>query len=237
MDPIGFALDAFDTVGRHRGTDDWGFPLDTAVSWTLIDKGKSQEIPFDSLRTMSAAFVDLPQATNCVTKQVFRFATGREETAADDAALAGLTQEFISDGRRLKGFLLHFVGTDAFRKAAPTSDAEAPAPTMSQVVENVFTPACGSCHVAAGLGGLSLAGDDGLLARLLGASLGLPTMPLVTPGRPSDSYLWHKVVGTHTDIGGSGSRMPPTEPLHTAELDLLRAWILSLDSSQMGGAK
>ena len=76
MDPIGFALDSFDTVGRHRGTDDWGFPLDTAVNWTLIDKGTTEQIAFDSLKTMSAAFAELPQATDCVTKQVFRFATG-----------------------------------------------------------------------------------------------------------------------------------------------------------------
>ena len=237
MDPIGFALDAFDTVGRHRGTDDWGFPLDTTVNWTLIDNGQTQQVPFDSLRSMSEAFAALPQTTDCVTKQVFRFATGREETASDDLALSDLTQAFVSDGRRLKGFLIHFVGTDAFRKAAPTTDADAPAPTLSQVVERVFTPACGACHVAAQLGGLSLAGDDELLARLTAVSQGVPTMPLITPGQPELSYLWQKVMGTHVEVGGTGQRMPPTEPLHTAELDLLRAWIMSLESSTLGGAR
>jgi len=237
MDPIGFALDSFDTVGRHRGTDDWGFPLDTSVTWTLIDKGESTQVPFNGLRSMSEAFFALPQATDCVTTQVFRFATGREETAADDGALNDLTKAFVSDGRRLEGFLMHFVGTDAFRRAAPTTDASAPAPTLTQVVEKVFTPACGSCHVGTDLGGLSLIGDERLLQRLRAPALGMPSMPLITPGSPEASYLWHKVMNSHLDVGGVGSRMPPTEPLHTAELDLLRAWIVASESNQIGGAK
>ena len=62
-------------------------------------------------------------------------------------------------------------------------------------------------------------------------------MPLITPGKPEESYLWRKVMGDHKDVGGVGARMPPTEPLHTAELDLLRAWIVGLDSKNEEGVK
>jgi hypothetical protein len=53
----------------------------------------------------------------------------------------------------------------------------------------------------------------------------------VSPGRPSQSYLWHKLLGTHGSVGGAGVRMPSEhlpgdDYLSDAEMDLVRAWIL-----------
>ena len=53
----------------------------------------------------------------------------------------------------------------------------------------------------------------------------------VRPGRPSQSYLWHKLAGTQDSVGGSGDRMPALhlpgdQPLAGAEMELLRGWIL-----------
>ncbi|MCG3133410.1 MAG: hypothetical protein HMLKMBBP_00567 [Planctomycetes bacterium] len=49
----------------------------------------------------------------------------------------------------------------------------------------------------------------------------------VTPGRPSRSYLWHKILGTQEQVDGFGDRMPQGEdPLAPADLELVRAWIL-----------
>jgi hypothetical protein len=53
----------------------------------------------------------------------------------------------------------------------------------------------------------------------------------VAPGRISQSYLWHKMAGTHASVGGSGDRMPilhqPGDFLMTeVELALFRGWIL-----------
>lgn len=55
-------------------------------------------------------------------------------------------------------------------------------------------------------------------------------MDLVVAFAPEQSYLWHKVAGTHATLhactsGRCGGRMPPTAPLTDAELDLVRAWI------------
>lgn len=51
---------------------------------------------------------------------------------------------------------------------------------------------------------------------------------MVTPGAPVESYLWHKVAGTHLTVGGAGGRMPkPTDPPLTAlELATVEAWLL-----------
>jgi hypothetical protein len=53
----------------------------------------------------------------------------------------------------------------------------------------------------------------------------------VRPFRPSQSYLWHKLRGTHLTVGGSGVRMPELHDqyqsfLTPAEEARVRGWIL-----------
>lgn len=67
--------------------------------------------------------------------------------------------------------------------------------------------------------------------RVLSESIGVQSVqsPLlrVLPGRPSQSYLWHKMAGTQAAVGGSGDRMPQGGPfLSDADMDAIRAWIL-----------
>ncbi|MFN3200390.1 MAG: DUF1592 domain-containing protein [Bradymonadia bacterium] len=227
MDPLGFALDRFDTIGRFRGTDDWGYALDTQVEWSMLRRdGSVERMQFDSLRTMADTFYNLPEATDCVTRQIYRFGTGREET--DETEIAALTEAFKADGRKMKAFMIHFVGTDAFRKVPQAGgDEETPSgpPTLDQVFQQVFLASCAPCHTGTALGGLSLTNDGQLAERLKAPSAGVPAMPLVTPGSVDQSYLWHKVQGSHTDVGGGGEIMPPNQPLSDADKALLKAWI------------
>lgn len=53
----------------------------------------------------------------------------------------------------------------------------------------------------------------------------------VFPGRPSQSYVWHKLAGTQETVGGTGLRMPEfhqagDDYFDEAEMDLIRGWIL-----------
>ena len=52
-------------------------------------------------------------------------------------------------------------------------------------------------------------------------------MPLITPSDTFNSYLLHKILGTHLAVGGSGTEMPktPSPPLTQGELDLLTLWV------------
>ena len=51
-------------------------------------------------------------------------------------------------------------------------------------------------------------------------------LSLVTPGDSSQSYLMHKLDGTHLGVGGSGDSMPPGLPLLDQDTrDGIRAWI------------
>jgi hypothetical protein len=55
-------------------------------------------------------------------------------------------------------------------------------------------------------------------------------MLLVKPGSLNESYLWLKVNGTQAEVGGTGTIMPPTVPLHSDERRVFERWIA-------GGAK
>lgn len=56
-------------------------------------------------------------------------------------------------------------------------------------------------------------------------------MELIEPESKEDSYLWHKINGTHIDVGGSGVQMPANPdltagpPLDQATIDLIGEWI------------
>lgn len=54
------------------------------------------------------------------------------------------------------------------------------------------------------------------------------TMNRITPGDPSQSYIWHKINDTHLANGGSGNVMPPpgAGTLQQDDIDLIELWIM-----------
>lgn len=63
-------------------------------------------------------------------------------------------------------------------------------------------------------------------AQLVGVPAEQTDLDRVAPNDLEASYLWHKLQGTHMDVGGTGTRMPATGPLEDDALELVRAWIL-----------
>ena len=63
-------------------------------------------------------------------------------------------------------------------------------------------------------------------ANIVGVASGeLPSMNRITVGDPDKSYLIHKLQGTHTSVGGSGSQMPLGQaPLSQSRIDQIRKW-------------
>ena len=49
----------------------------------------------------------------------------------------------------------------------------------------------------------------------------------IAPGRPEASYLMHKLEGTAGGVGGIGTQMPLGGQLSAAQIDTVRAWVLS----------
>jgi hypothetical protein len=99
-------------------------------------------------------------------------------------------------------------------------------PEFSADVWPILETYCVSCHEH-GLGGLTLRTSDDE-ANMVGIAGGRGLV-LVEPGSPDDSYLWHKVLGTHALVGGAGARMPGGRGLCPDDVELVYRWILSLD--------
>ncbi len=101
--------------------------------------------------------------------------------------------------------------------------------TLSRDVQPIFTGNCAfsGCHAGSSPEqGMSLGAGQTFSSVVNVAARELPSMNRVTPNQPDNSYLVHKVQGTHLDAGGSGSRMPlGRSPLSQSDIDLIRAWI------------
>ena len=103
--------------------------------------------------------------------------------------------------------------------------------TLSGDVQPIFTGNCAlpGCHVGSSPAqGMSLGAGQTFSNVVNVQARQLSTMNRVTPNQPDDSYLVHKVQGTHLDVGvgRSGSRMPLNRsPLSQSDIDLIRDWI------------
>lgn len=88
------------------------------------------------------------------------------------------------------------------------------------------------CHVVQGGWFPNLATDA--YNALLNTNPQMATVPYVTPGEPHESYVFHKVNGTHLTAepegcgcNGVGGRMPlGMQPLPQETIDLIATWIL-----------
>jgi hypothetical protein len=75
-------------------------------------------------------------------------------------------------------------------------------------------------------GGLNLE-YDAAYDSLVGVPATQVDMLLVAPGSPEDSYLWHKLRGTHLEVGGSGEQMPlGAVPLDAEAMTRIETWIM-----------
>lgn len=103
-----------------------------------------------------------------------------------------------------------------FTSVAASTPAE-----LESTVQSIFEDKCTACHDD---------GDDLVLAGSLSPLLklkGETGVPMVVPGKPGESYLVAKLLGT--DIEGDPMPMGD-DPLPKAEFDAVKAWISSLAS-------
>lgn len=132
---------------------------------------------------------------------------------------------------------LAFALLTAFAAACGSDDGGAGAPaggmagagaddvSFAATVQPLFDQAC-NCHQSTPLmAPFSLKAADAY-DNIVGAPASqLPSMPLVTPGKLNQSYLWHKLDGTQLEVGGLGARMPSNIPLDESQKDIVARWI------------
>jgi mono/diheme cytochrome c family protein len=111
MDPLGLALENFNTVGQFRTIDPETFVL-LDTSGTLPD-GTAIQGP-DDLRRALAAKPD--QFVQAFTENLLSFALGRSLDYNDMPAVRALVRQAAKDDYRFESIVLGMVSSDAFRK-------------------------------------------------------------------------------------------------------------------------
>lgn len=100
-----------------------------------------------------------------------------------------------------------------------------PNATFTRVQNEVFTPTCAriGCHDTLGQQQqLVLTAGRAYEQTVNRASIQMPSLNRVTPGDPTNSYLYRKITGA----GITGDRMPQGLPaLSEAQIALVRDWI------------
>jgi mono/diheme cytochrome c family protein len=121
MDPLGFALENFDTVGQYRARD----PLNRTVldtSGTLPD-GTQLKGP-DDLRRALAARPD--QFVQTLTEKLMTYALGRTIDYRDMPTVRHIVRSAAQDQYRFSSIVLQIVSSDAFRKREASTPTSAP---------------------------------------------------------------------------------------------------------------
>jgi Protein of unknown function (DUF1592)/Protein of unknown function (DUF1588)/Protein of unknown function (DUF1595)/Protein of unknown function (DUF1585) len=120
MDPLGFALENFDTVGEFRAIDPQAHTMiDTAA--TMPD-GTRMTGPADLHKALAARGQQLVQT---ITEKLMTYAIGRPMIYSDMPAVRSIARGAAADNNRFEAIVLGVVNSDAFRKRAPA----APLPT------------------------------------------------------------------------------------------------------------
>jgi hypothetical protein len=116
-DPLGLALEHFDTTGQYRETD-LGLAIDAS--------GELDGVAFTDAADLAVLLREHPDAASCLVKKLYTYTAGRRPFAEESDALADLVDELAAEGGRFDRLLLSLVTHDDFRFAHPEESVLAP---------------------------------------------------------------------------------------------------------------
>lgn len=113
LDPIGKGLERYNPIGELRQVDEASKPVATEGEVVGVPNGK-----FAGAAQLGNLLKQQSSTSQCVTRQLFRWAAGRieqPEGSADTCTLESLTSKFDASGHNYKQLIINLVGSDAFR--------------------------------------------------------------------------------------------------------------------------
>ncbi|MEM6292533.1 MAG: DUF1588 domain-containing protein [Myxococcota bacterium] len=110
IDGIGFTFEHYDSMGRWRDTDN-DYPVD--ATGRLLGTDNDGEVN-DAVGLMQR-MGDSRTVHDCYTKQWFRYAFGRSETAEDEPLLATLQEGFWNSDGNILELIVNLAGSYSFR--------------------------------------------------------------------------------------------------------------------------
>jgi Protein of unknown function (DUF1592)/Protein of unknown function (DUF1595)/Protein of unknown function (DUF1588)/Protein of unknown function (DUF1585)/Protein of unknown function (DUF1587) len=117
INPLGFAFENFDGMGRYRDMEVYPnetLPIDSSGSFDFIDGKKSYQDAADLMQTLASD----QQAHLCYSKKLAGYALQRDVVEADAPLLAALSSVSFANSGSLKQVLVGLVKQPAFRMRA-----------------------------------------------------------------------------------------------------------------------
>ena len=109
IDPLGFAFEHYDAVGRYRD-DEGGVSIDTTGTVELDGAAAA----FDGVAALSSALAGSEDTRACWVEHWMRAAVRRGAVSGDDARLAELAERFAAESDLLAELAVLVVTSDAF---------------------------------------------------------------------------------------------------------------------------
>ena len=114
MDPLGFALENYDAIGRYRATEN-GKSIDATGKVKL----EGVDVTFNGPLDLSKFIAGSPLLRDCFSQKWFTYAFGRASAAEDAATLRALGKLFGNGELRIRDFLISTTQTYAFSHRRP----------------------------------------------------------------------------------------------------------------------
>ena len=112
MDPLGFALEGYDAIGRWRAVDERGYPVDDVGHW--LD-GKE----IKGMAGLRAMLLDQrEQFVGAVTRKLMAYALGRELEYYDQPTVRRIVRDAAAHDYRWSAIILGITESPAFRMRA-----------------------------------------------------------------------------------------------------------------------
>jgi hypothetical protein len=111
FDPMGMALEHFDSVGKYREMEG-GHAVD--ASGTFLDAQKS---PFNGLAELGAIMRNDPAVMECLLRYFYRNVNARQDDKYDESQIDGMAASLSSRGYVFRDMIADLVVSDAFRSA------------------------------------------------------------------------------------------------------------------------
>ena len=110
INPIGFAFENFDGVGRSRTTDN-GKPVDTSATYPFAEGSKTYNGSTELLQIIASG----KQAHQCYAKRVAGYALQRDLVEADRPLVESLGKVSLEANASIKEVMVALVKENAFR--------------------------------------------------------------------------------------------------------------------------
>jgi len=116
MDPIGFTLERFDSIGAYRDMDENNLPIDSASE---IDGA-----PVDGPMDMTALIAALPEVGACVARRFYEHGGAHLAGKGDEPSVDALVADFVGSNYTFKELVLALVTNNGYRYASPPAQKQ-----------------------------------------------------------------------------------------------------------------